>query len=59
MATTRARPVLALLAGMMGLVGCSDYKIVTFDGDDVFYQLDASEVDVLLVIDNSCSMERY
>jgi hypothetical protein len=42
-----------------GLGGCSDYDLVQFDGDDVFQQLEASEVDVLLVIDNSCSMQPY
>ena len=29
------------------------------DVGDVFYQLEAGEVDVLLVVDNSCSMEPY
>ena len=46
-----------LLAG--GLVGCTDYGLIQFDGDDVFLQLEASEVDVLLAIDNSCSMQPY
>jgi hypothetical protein len=58
MKTTRAVALLAL-ASSAGLTGCSDYDLVTFDGDDVFYQLEASEVDVLLVIDNSCSMQPY
>lgn len=48
----------AVLLGA-GLGGCSDYDLVQFDGDDVFQQLEASEVDVLLAIDNSCSMQPY
>lgn len=59
--TTLARvprlPTAFLLAA--GLAGCSDYDLVQFDGDDVFQQLEASEVDVLLAIDNSCSMQPY
>ena len=31
------------------------YAYILREGDDVFYQLEAGEVDVLLVIDNSCS----
>lgn len=49
-------PTLLLASGM---AGCSDYGLVQFDGDDVFQQLQASEVDVLLAIDNSCSMQPY
>lgn len=55
-------PLTLLLAsglGASGLVACSDYDLVQFDGDDVFQQLEASEVDVLLAIDNSCSMQPY
>jgi hypothetical protein len=55
-------PLTLLLAsglGVTGLGGCSDYDLVQFDGDDVFQQLEASEVDVLLVVDNSCSMQPY
>ena len=38
---------------------CSDYDLIKRDVGDVFYQLEASEVDILLVVDNSCSMEPY
>ena len=49
------RHVVALLV----LAGCSDYEIYKQESADIFYQLDASEVDILLVVDNSCSMEPY
>lgn len=40
-------------------LGCSDYEIVPYDGTDVFYQDPASEVDILLIVDNSGSMAPY
>ena len=40
-------------------IACSDYELISKDVGDVFYQLEAGEVDVLLVVDNSCSMEPY
>ena len=46
---------LVLLFGM----ACSDYEIVKRNVGDVFYQAEAGEVDILLVIDNSCSMQPY
>lgn len=55
------RPLLvgaALGAGSLA-TGCNDYDIYKLESQDIFYQLEASEVDVLLVIDNSCSMEPY
>ena len=39
--------------------GCNDYEILKLEAEDIFYQLEASEVDVLLVVDNSCSMQPY
>ena len=39
---------LVLLFGM----ACSDYEIVKRNVGDVFYQAEAGEVDILLVIDN-------
>jgi hypothetical protein len=47
------------LVGALAVTGCSDYDLVQFEGDDVFQQLEASQVDVLLVVDNSCSMQPY
>lgn len=44
---------------LLVLAGCSDYEIYKQESADIFYQLDASEVDILLVVDNSCSMEPY
>ena len=40
-------------------MSCSDYDLIKRDVGDVFYQLEAGEVDILLVVDNSCSMEPY
>lgn len=41
------------------LAGCSEYEVYKQEAADIFYQLDASEVDILLVVDNSCSMQPY
>jgi hypothetical protein len=49
----------ALWATWVLPMGCSDYEVISMDGDDIFYQLEAGEVDVLLVVDNSCSMQPY
>jgi len=39
--------------------GCSEYAYIKHEGDDSFFQVEAGEVDVLLVVDNSCSMQPY
>ena len=39
--------------------GCVEYELQRFDGTDVFYQKPADKVDILLVVDNSCSMAPY
>ena len=44
---------------VLSLLGCNEYELVLFDGTDVFYQDPASDVDILLVVDNSCSMGPY
>lgn len=41
------------------LTACSDYKLTQFEAQDIFSQEPAGEVDILLVVDNSCSMEPY
>lgn len=41
------------------LPACSDYNLVRADGLDVYYQNPVEAVDILLVVDNSCSMEPY
>jgi hypothetical protein len=46
--------LVALLA-----LGCTENSLYKLEGDDVFYQNPAGEVDVLLVVDNSCSMQPY
>ena len=52
---TRAFLPIALAA----IAGCSDYEVTSLESADIFYQLEASEVDILLVVDNSCSMQPY
>ncbi len=44
---------------LLGLLACSEYDLAKFDGVDVFYQDPPAEVDVLLVVDNSCSMAPF
>ena len=41
------------------LISCSDYDLIKRNVGDVFYQAEAGEVDILLVIDNSCSMQPF
>jgi hypothetical protein len=43
----------------MSLTGCTENSIVVHEGVDVFYQSPADQVDVLLVVDDSCSMDPY
>ncbi len=44
---------------VLSQLGCSDYKLIQRSVGDVFTQAEAGEVDILLVVDNSCSMEPY
>jgi hypothetical protein len=41
------------------LLGCTENELVVHDGTDVFYQSPPQEVDILLVVDDSCSMQPY
>lgn len=41
------------------LAGCVEYGYASFEGVDVFYQDPPSEVDILMVVDNSCSMDPF
>jgi len=43
----------------MGLVGCLEYDLTEWDQVDVFHQEPPEAVDILMVVDNSCSMEPY
>ena len=53
-----ALPALLLAATVLG--GCkSDNTLAKLDADDAFFQVEAGEVDVLLVVDNSGSMQPY
>lgn len=54
-----APPLRTAWAAAFVAAACSDYQYIKQEGDDVFYQLEAGEVDVLLVVDNSGSMEPY
>lgn len=44
---------------MMLLVGCVEYDLAQLERSDVFTQQPATELDILLVVDNSCSMQPY
>lgn len=48
-----------LILGLPLLCACSEYELSERELGDIFYQLDAGAVDVLLVVDNSCSMQPY
>ncbi len=50
----RALVITTLLAA-----ACSDYELTQFEAQDVFRQQPAGEVDIILVVDNSCSMQPY
>ena len=41
------------------LAGCSDYEIIMWEGVDTFQQNPVESVDILLVVDNSGSMDPY
>jgi hypothetical protein len=46
--------------GLPIIMACTpDYELSKRELGDVFYQLDAGAVDILLVVDNSCSMQPY
>ena len=40
-------------------MSCSDYDLIKRNVGDIFNQVSASKVDILLVVDNSCSMAPY
>jgi len=51
---------LGCLLGLAGTsMGCNDYNLTQFQAQDIFAQETAGSVDVLLVVDNSCSMQPY
>lgn len=49
----------SVLPALLLLSGCSEYEIRDFEIVDVFNQNPAEAVDILLVVDNSCSMGPY
>lgn len=48
-----------LLLATLALTGCSDQGFTSFDIVDVFRQNPPDEVDILMVVDDSCSMGPY
>ena len=50
---------LPLLVAVSAASACVEYEYVRFEGVDVFYQDPVSAVDIMLVVDNSCSMQPY
>jgi hypothetical protein len=51
------RWAIGLLLGFLAVAGaCSEYELVRPDHTDVFFQMPPTSVDILLVVDNSCSM---
>lgn len=57
MSTTSPRSLFALL--LLAGAGCTEYVVVDFESVDQFNQNPWERVDVLLVVDNSGSMEPY
>lgn len=52
------RPI-ALALSCLFLGSCIEHSFSKLENEDVFNQLPATQVDVLLVVDNSCSMQPY
>ena len=50
------KPILLTAAILAGLGGCSQYEFYTQSRVDFFQQINRQTVDILLVVDNSCSM---
>ena len=48
--------VLALCGGLAATAGCTEYSYTERTAKDVFQQVRKNTVDVLMVVDNSCSM---
>lgn len=48
-----------LTAALLGTAACSDQGFTAFDAVDVWRQNPPEEVDVLLIVDDSCSMAPY
>lgn len=50
------RPGSAAVLALVGLMGCTEYGYTERTAKDVFQQVRRNTVDVLMVVDNSCSM---
>lgn len=48
-----------MLLTWLAVTGCTEYDVIVHDGADIFYQDPASAVDILLIVDDSCSMGPY
>jgi len=53
---TRWAAGLAALAALLATTACQDYALTRPEMTDVFFQDPPSAVDILLIVDNSCSM---
>ena len=47
------------MTGLFLLLSCTENHLVVFEGVDVFTQNPSYDVDILLVVDDSCSMEPF
>ncbi len=45
-----------LVPSLLFVAACNEYDLSVYENSDVFFQNPADEVDILLVVDNSCSM---
>ncbi|HJN73413.1 MAG TPA: hypothetical protein QGF58_05710 [Myxococcota bacterium] len=48
-----------MLLAWLAALGCTEYDVIVHDGADIFYQDPASAVDILMIVDDSCSMGPY
>jgi len=48
-----------MLLAWLAATGCTEYDVIVHDGADIFYQDPASAVDILMIVDDSCSMGPY
>jgi hypothetical protein len=53
------RSAFSAILSVLALSACSEYDLAKTETEDSFNQLPAAEVDILLVVDNSCSMAPY
>lgn len=57
MRVAHGRGIAAL--ALAGIAGCTEYDVIRAENVDVFFQEPAEAVDILMIVDNSGSMEPY